>query len=97
MHVGMAAGGRVFEYINRPPTIPLSSPSGRRIPYHSLGGEVEFRNVQFAYPTRPGQTVLDGFSLRVPAGRTVALVGASGGGKSTVAALLERFYDGNIL
>ncbi|KAK7065959.1 ATP-binding cassette, sub-B (MDR TAP), member 8 [Halocaridina rubra] len=56
-------------------------------------GTIEFDRVSFAYPTRPHQTVLKNFSLRIPAGRVVALVGASGGGKSTVAQLVERFYD----
>ncbi|XP_075436603.1 mitochondrial potassium channel ATP-binding subunit, partial [Ascaphus truei] len=47
----------------------------------------------FGYPTRPGHKVLKDFNLRIPPGRTVAIVGQSGGGKSTVAVLLERFYD----
>ena len=50
---------------------------------------------RFNYPTRPEQTVLNDFNLEVPGGKIVALVGSSGGGKSTVAALLERFYDVN--
>jgi ABC-type nitrate/sulfonate/bicarbonate transport system ATPase subunit len=49
--------------------------------------------VWFAYPSRPGVWVLQGLSLRVAPGQTVALVGRSGGGKSTVVALAERFYD----
>ncbi|KAB8086229.1 hypothetical protein EE612_009403, partial [Oryza sativa] len=56
-------------------------------------GEVEFRNVKFCYPSRPESPIFVSFNLRVPAGRTVALVGGSGSGKSTVIALLERFYD----
>ena len=58
-------------------------------------GRVEFSNVRFAYPSRPSAPVLNGFSLSIPAGQTVALVGASGCGKSTVVALLQRFYDLN--
>ena len=54
-------------------------------------GEVELRDVSFGY--EPGRTVLDGMSLRIPAGTRVAVVGASGAGKSTVGALVARFYD----
>ena len=88
---GVAAGGRVFEYINLEPSIPIAG--GKSIPFHSLIGNVEFKDVTFCYPTRPQQEVLKNFNLSVPAGQTVALVGSSGGGKSTVACLLERFYD----
>ena len=51
------------------------------------------RNVKFAYPTRKTARVFDGMSLKIPAGQTAALIGSSGSGKSTVMALLERFYD----
>lgn len=56
-------------------------------------GQVDFRSVRFAYPSRRGAPVLSDFSLSVRAGDTVALVGPSGGGKSTVLSLLLRFYD----
>jgi len=56
-------------------------------------GEIEFRNVKFAYPTRETMRVFDGVSLKIPSGQTAALIGSSGSGKSTVMALLERFYD----
>ncbi|KAK7862914.1 hypothetical protein R5R35_002461 [Gryllus longicercus] len=88
---GLSAGARVFEYINMQPTIPISG--GKTIPYHSLIADVEFKDVSFAYPTRPQQNVLKNFNLRLPSGHTVAVVGTSGNGKSTIAALLERFYD----
>ncbi|XP_026743729.1 ATP-binding cassette sub-family B member 8, mitochondrial [Trichoplusia ni] len=90
---GISAGGRVFEYINKK---PLMDHSGTKtIKFHEFHGDIEFKNVTFAYPTRPDAVVLDNFNLKIPAGKTVAIVGTSGNGKSTIAALLERFYDVN--
>jgi ATP-binding cassette, subfamily B (MDR/TAP), member 1 len=54
---------------------------------------IEFKDVVFAYPTRPKKRVFDGFNLKIESGQTLALVGYSGGGKSTVVGLIERFYD----
>ena len=56
-------------------------------------GEIAFESVRFNYPSRPGQSALDGVSLTVRPGETVALVGPSGAGKTTVLQLLLRFYD----
>jgi len=56
-------------------------------------GEIEFKDVTFAYPTRQEVNVFDGLSLKIEAGNTVALVGPSGSGKSTTVQLVERFYD----
>jgi len=58
----------------------------------AAGSEVAFEQVRFSYPGRP-RPALDGVDFSIPAGRTVALVGASGAGKSTVASLLLRFWD----
>ncbi|XP_041366382.1 mitochondrial potassium channel ATP-binding subunit-like [Gigantopelta aegis] len=88
---GIGAGARVFEFINAKPDIPLKG--GETIPFHSVLGNINFEDVTFSYPTRSDQTVLRDFNLSVPGGTVVALVGLSGGGKSTVAVLLERFYD----
>ena len=56
-------------------------------------GDLEIRDVNFSYPQQPKVKVLRGFSLTARAGQTVALVGASGNGKSTIVGLLERWYD----
>uniref|UniRef100_A0A671TZT7 Mitochondrial potassium channel ATP-binding subunit n=1 Tax=Sparus aurata TaxID=8175 RepID=A0A671TZT7_SPAAU len=88
---GISSGARVFEYLSLKPTIPLSG--GGRIPYHSLTGRVDFMDISFSYPTRPGHQILSRFNLTLPPSKTIAIVGESGGGKSTVASLLERFYD----
>ncbi|RZF41361.1 hypothetical protein LSTR_LSTR000075 [Laodelphax striatellus] len=88
---GHQSGARIFQLINQESSIPISG--GSTIPYHSLIANVEFKDVSFSYPTRPEQVILKNFNLSLPAGKTVAIVGTSGNGKSTVAALLERFYD----
>jgi len=54
---------------------------------------LRFKNVEFAYPTRPEATIIRNLNLEIPAGKTVAFVGPSGSGKSTVVGLLQRFYD----
>uniref|UniRef100_A0A670KCY4 Mitochondrial potassium channel ATP-binding subunit n=1 Tax=Podarcis muralis TaxID=64176 RepID=A0A670KCY4_PODMU len=75
---GMSAGARVFEYMTFPPETAVCEKE-------QLACSI--------YPTRLGAKVLQNFSLTIPANKTVAIVGPSGGGKSTVAALLERFYE----
>ena len=55
--------------------------------------ELAFRNVTFSYPARPGEAALKDLTLEIAAGRSLALVGPSGGGKSTLFQLLQRFYD----
>ena len=57
-----------------------------------LQGDIHYQDVRFSYPTRPDVEVLKGIDLRIKAGSKVALVGASGSGKSTIVALLQRFY-----
>ncbi len=58
-------------------------------------GEIEFDNVTFSYPTMKNRIVMSGLSFKIPAGHSVAFVGKSGCGKSTIIQLLERFYDVN--
>ncbi|KAJ2163011.1 hypothetical protein GGF46_000197 [Coemansia sp. RSA 552] len=84
-----AAVARVAELARLTPTIAPSG--GARLV--DVQGHVRFMDVDFSYPARPHAAILQRFNLDVPAGQVVALCGASGLGKSTVAALLERFYD----
>ncbi|XP_043543498.1 mitochondrial potassium channel ATP-binding subunit isoform X1 [Chiloscyllium plagiosum] len=88
---GISSGSRVFEFLTLQSNIPIQG--GFQIPSHVLVGQVQFDNIDFSYPTRPGQVVLHNFNLTLPASKMVAIVGQSGTGKSTIASLLERFYD----
>jgi len=75
------------------PKYVIDSSSDAGLKPEKVVGNISFENVTFAYPTRQEVNVFDGFNLEVQAGQTVALCGPSGGGKSTVVQLLERFYD----
>mmetsp|Transcript_49066 Transcript_49066/g.59412 ORF Transcript_49066/g.59412 Transcript_49066/m.59412 type:complete len:1407 (+) Transcript_49066:34-4254(+) len=75
------------------PEYHIDSSSTEGLKPKQIVGTIKFENVKFAYPSRPTSTVFDNFSITIPAGKTVGLVGASGSGKSTVTALIERFYD----
>jgi ATP-binding cassette subfamily B (MDR/TAP) protein 1 len=86
---GKAAAKRVFAIIDRKPRI-TSEEGAKSV---DVTGNIELRNVTFAYPSRPDTNVFTDFSLSVQAGKTVALVGESGSGKSSVVSLIERFYD----
>lgn len=77
--------------IDRVPSIDSEDPKGEIL--KEVRGEVEFRNVEFAYPSRPESKIFRNFCLKIPSNKTVALVGGSGSGKSTAVALLERFYE----
>ncbi|KAJ0603705.1 putative ABC-type xenobiotic transporter [Helianthus annuus] len=81
----------INEMIERIPSIDSEDPQGMTI--SELKGTLEFKDVDFAYPSRPECLVLKRFNLKVKACQTVGLVGQSGSGKSTVINLLERFYD----
>ncbi|CAJ2499773.1 Uu.00g026260.m01.CDS01 [Anthostomella pinea] len=80
------------QLFDRRPQIDPWSEEGEMVG-NDVKGSIEFRDVHFRYPTRPAQAVLQGLSLSVKPGQYVALVGASGCGKSTTIALIERFYD----
>ncbi|XP_021892726.1 ABC transporter B family member 1-like [Carica papaya] len=85
------AAAKIFRIIDHKPAIDRNSDSGLQL--ESVSGLVELKNVDFSYPSRPDIRILNNFSLTVPAGKTIALVGSSGSGKSTVVSLIERFYD----
>ncbi|KAK8302242.1 hypothetical protein V6Z12_D04G074000 [Gossypium hirsutum] len=81
----------VFEIIDRVPKIEPDENSALKPP--NVYGSIELKNVDFCYPTGPEMLVLSNFSLKVNGGQTVAIVGVSRSGKSTIISLIERFYD----
>ena len=85
------ACGKIREVVDRQPSIDPYSTEGTKL--KEPRGEIEVKDVRFAYPSRSDFEVCRGYSLSIGAGETVALCGASGSGKSTIVALLERFYD----
>ncbi|KAL6534146.1 Multidrug resistance protein 1 [Orobanche hederae] len=85
------AAAKIFRIIDHKPGVDRNSESGLEL--ESITGQLEIKNVDFYYPSRPETLILNTFSLTVPSGRTIALVGSSGSGKSTVVSLIERFYD----
>uniref|UniRef100_A0A452US15 P-type phospholipid transporter n=1 Tax=Ursus maritimus TaxID=29073 RepID=A0A452US15_URSMA len=85
------SAAHLFMLLERQPLIDSYSEEGLRP--DKFEGNVTFNEVVFNYPTRPDIPVLQGLSLEVKKGQTLALVGSSGCGKSTVVQLLERFYD----
>lgn len=91
MNIGkaIAASGNYFEMIDA----PAVSSGGRSGPEVSARGDIEFRDVNFSYPTRPDVQILKNFNAIFQAGKTTAIVGPSGSGKSTIVALMECWYN----
>ena len=85
---GVGAASRLFELQDRRPTI---SPTVG-IPVKSARGPIRFENLSFSYPTRPAVSIFNNLDFEIPQGTNVAIVGPSGGGKSTIASLMLRFY-----
>ncbi|KAG6608834.1 Multidrug resistance protein ABC Superfamily [Phytophthora cinnamomi] len=85
------AGSTIFAIRDRIAPIDAFSSDGIRLP--KLEGRLEFKDISFRYPTRPEVSVLKHYNLTIEAGETVAFCGPSGGGKSTIISLIERFYD----
>ncbi|OAD54816.1 ATP-binding cassette sub-family B member 10, mitochondrial [Eufriesea mexicana] len=92
LNKALGANIRLVELIDRESAIPIDS---GKILKKQLSGDIEFQNVSFAYSTRENTWVLKNFSLKIPSNTVVAIVGASGSGKSTIASLLLRLYDPN--
>ncbi|VAH38073.1 unnamed protein product [Triticum turgidum subsp. durum] len=90
---GKIAGYKLLEVIRQKPSIVHDHKDGKLLA--EVHGNIEFKDVTFSYPSRPDAMIFRDFSLFFPAGKTVAVVGGSGSGKSTVVALIERFYDPN--
>ena len=81
---------KVFEILETKSKIDPFESNGQKL--NDINGEIEFKDIHFSYPTRPEAKILKGLNLKIPAGKTLALVGSSGGGKSTVISLLQKFY-----
>ncbi|CAL4909399.1 unnamed protein product [Urochloa decumbens] len=81
----------IFSILDRKSQIDSSSEEGSTLA--NVKGDIDFKHVSFKYPSRPDVQIFSDFTLDIPSGKTVALVGQSGSGKSTVIALLERFYE----
>jgi ATP-binding cassette subfamily B (MDR/TAP) protein 1 len=88
---GADAVASVFAILDRETEIDPDNPEGHKP--EKLKGEVDIRGVDFAYPSRPDVIIFKGFSLSIQPGKSTALVGQSGSGKSTIIGLIERFYD----
>ncbi|VAH22127.1 unnamed protein product [Triticum turgidum subsp. durum] len=81
----------IFKILDRKSQIDSSSEEGSTM--ELVKGDIDFMHISFKYPSRPDVQIFSDFTLNIPSRKTVALVGQSGSGKSTVIALLERFYD----
>ena len=92
-----AAGERVFDFLEEK---EMEDESNKQIVDVNYSGEVEFKNVKFAYPSNPNKEIIHNFSIKVKPGQKVAIVGPTGAGKTTIVNLLMRFFeitDGEIL
>jgi len=91
----MGAAFGMYAVIDRVPPIDTAREDGLKPAPATVTGRIEFKNVCFTYPSRPSDPILCDFNLVVEAGKTLALVGGSGSGKSTIVALIQRQYDPN--
>ncbi|KAJ5513074.1 ABC transporter integral membrane type 1 [Penicillium fimorum] len=86
---GVGAASRLFELQDRQPTIHPT----KGLKVETARGPIRFENVTFSYPTRPAVKIFREVNFEIPQGTNVAIVGPSGGGKSTIASILLRFYN----
>ncbi|KAL4080879.1 multidrug resistance protein 4 [Scleroderma citrinum] len=93
MSSARGAGAAMIKLFDTVPEIEVDSPDEKTFSASSVEGQIRLDNIHFRYPTRPAVRVLRGLNLTIDHGTYVALVGASGCGKSTVIQLIERFYD----
>lgn len=89
---GVGAIKTIFTILDRKTEIEPEDPELIKVTTEA-SGRIELKNVFFSYPARPDQMIFRGLNLKIEAGKTVALVGQSGSGKSTIISLIERFYD----
>ena len=85
------AAAKLYATIDRVPDIDSANPDGLQL--ENVYGEISLEDIKFHYPSRPNVPIVKGLNLTFKAGKTAALVGASGSGKSTIISLIERFYD----
>ncbi|KIX99571.1 uncharacterized protein Z520_05147 [Fonsecaea multimorphosa CBS 102226] len=86
-----AAGQKIFQVIDRKSLLDPMSRAGKKP--STVEGEIVFKDVRHVYPSRPDNVVLDDLNFVIPAGKTTAVVGKSGSGKSSLVSLIERFYQ----
>lgn len=86
----IGAAQKIITTIRRVPPIDSSSDEGSK---PNLRGDISLRNIEFYYPSRPSVRAVHNLSVTFPQGKTTALVGGSGAGKSSLIALIMRFYS----
>lgn len=88
---GISAAAKIYNTIDRSSPLDPTSAAGKTL--DTVKGTVELKKIKLIYPSRPDVVIMSDVNLLIPAGKTTALVGASGSGKSSIISLVERFYD----